>query len=216
MKLTHEEREFLSAWAREEWEPACYQLPCHRLLLAHGVSGAQLLVFIKAWKEGEGKKDLDILGAAANAQPRWPWSTTEEFRARLTEASRWRAPQEGIQTSRHQAEMGTSSMAGPNRSLASKANRQSLSGSNWASSAFRPRNQGSAPPPAPRPGDRQAGAAAAALLGRLRPLRPRPLTLRLPGVGQISEPAGPVGRFGNLPHGMGTPAGVSGAGRSAL
>ena len=27
MKLTHDELEFLSAWAREEWEPACYQLP---------------------------------------------------------------------------------------------------------------------------------------------------------------------------------------------
>lgn len=41
MKLTQEEAEFLSAWAREEWEPACYQLPAHRLQLAHGVSGAQ-------------------------------------------------------------------------------------------------------------------------------------------------------------------------------
>src|SRR5438445_545334 len=37
MKLTHEELEFLSAWAREEWEPACYQLPSHRLQLAHRV-----------------------------------------------------------------------------------------------------------------------------------------------------------------------------------
>src|SRR5262249_28100272 len=27
MKLTHDELEFLSAWAREEGEPACYQLP---------------------------------------------------------------------------------------------------------------------------------------------------------------------------------------------
>ena len=39
MNLTHAELEFLSAWAREEWEPACYQLPCHRLQLAHGVAG---------------------------------------------------------------------------------------------------------------------------------------------------------------------------------
>ena len=62
MTLTHDELEFLSAWAREEWEPACYQLPSHRLQLGHSVSDAQLIVFIKAWTEGEGKKDQDILG----------------------------------------------------------------------------------------------------------------------------------------------------------
>jgi hypothetical protein len=87
MKLTQDELEFLSAWAREEWEPACYQLPCHRFQLAHGVSGAQLLVFIKAWTTGEGKKDQDILAAASNPRPRWPWSTTEEFGIRLAEAN---------------------------------------------------------------------------------------------------------------------------------
>ena len=75
MKLTPEELEFLSAWAREEWEPACYQMPSHRLQLAHKVPGAQLLVLIKAWTESEGKKDVDILGAATNPQPRWPWPT---------------------------------------------------------------------------------------------------------------------------------------------
>ena len=96
MKLAHEELEFLSAWAREEWEPACYQLPSHRLQLAHGVSGAHLLVFIKAWTEGEGKKDQDILGAAVNPQPRWPWSTTEDFDARFAEASRWRTHREAM------------------------------------------------------------------------------------------------------------------------
>ncbi len=90
MKLTHDELEFLSAWAREEWEPACYQLPSHRLQLAHGVPGAKLLAFIKAWTEGEGKKDLDILSAAANPQPRWPWPTAEDFAARFAEISRWR------------------------------------------------------------------------------------------------------------------------------
>src|SRR5260370_8348039 len=59
MKLTHDELEFLSAWAREEWEPACYQLPAHRLQLAHGVSAAQLIGFIKAWTEaGLAKIDL--------------------------------------------------------------------------------------------------------------------------------------------------------------
>jgi hypothetical protein len=96
MKLTHDELEFLSAWAREEWEPACYQLPCHRLQLAHGVAGARLLVFIKAWTEGEGKKDQDILGAAVNSRPRWPWPTTADFDARFAEASRWRTHREGM------------------------------------------------------------------------------------------------------------------------
>lgn len=95
MKLTHDEIEFLSAWAREEWEPACYQLESHRLQLLHGVSGAQLVLFIKAWTEDEGKKDLYILSAAGNAQPRWPWSTAEDFRARFAEASRWRSHREG-------------------------------------------------------------------------------------------------------------------------
>jgi hypothetical protein len=96
MKLTHDELEFLSAWAREEWEPACYWLPSHRLQLAHGVSGAQLLEFIKAWTQGEGKKDMDILGAAANPQPRWPWPTAEAFGARFAEASQWRAHPAGL------------------------------------------------------------------------------------------------------------------------
>jgi hypothetical protein len=95
MKLTDGELGFLSAWAREEWEPACYQLPCHRLQLAHGVSGAQLLIFIKAWTQRENKKDRDILGVAANPQPHWPWLTAEEFGARFAEASRWRTQREG-------------------------------------------------------------------------------------------------------------------------
>ena len=90
MKLTQEELEFLSAWAREEWEPACYRLPAHRLQLAHHVSGAQLIVFIKAWTESEGKKDRDILDAVVNSQPSWPWSSTEDFRGRFEEASRWK------------------------------------------------------------------------------------------------------------------------------
>jgi hypothetical protein len=90
MKLTRNELEFLSAWAREEWEPACYQLPLHRLQLAHEVPGAHLLVFIKAWTEGEGKKDQEILSAAMDPQPAWPWTTPEEFATRFAEASRWR------------------------------------------------------------------------------------------------------------------------------
>ena len=87
MKLTKSELEFLSAWAREEWEPACYQLPAHRLQLAHGVSGATLVVFIKAWTEAERKKDHEIIDVAADLTPHWPWFTTEEFQSRLAEAS---------------------------------------------------------------------------------------------------------------------------------
>jgi hypothetical protein len=94
MKLTQDELEFLSAWAHEEWEPACYQLPAHRLQLAHGVSGAQLVVFIKAWTEGEDKKDQDILGAAVSPRAHWPWPTSEDFRSRFAEADRWRARRE--------------------------------------------------------------------------------------------------------------------------
>jgi hypothetical protein len=86
MKLTPDELEFLSAWAREEWEPACYGLPAHRLQLGHGVVGADLIMFIKAWTESERKKDQDILDAAENLHPRWPWSTAAEFASRLAEA----------------------------------------------------------------------------------------------------------------------------------
>jgi hypothetical protein len=95
LKLTSDELDFLSAWAKEEWEPACYQMPFHRLQLAHGVSAAQLLIFIKAWTEAEGKKDLDILDAAINPQLRWPWATSNDFHARFVEADRWRRHREG-------------------------------------------------------------------------------------------------------------------------
>ena len=88
MNLTQDELEFLSAWAREEWEPACYELPAHRQQLAHGVTGAQLIVLIKAWTEGEGKKDQEILAASVNPQPHWPWTTIGEFANRLAEASK--------------------------------------------------------------------------------------------------------------------------------
>ena len=58
---------------------------------------------IKAWTESEAKKDQDILAAAVNEQPRWPWFTTGEFTGRLAEASerrthrdlRRRAPTQG-------------------------------------------------------------------------------------------------------------------------
>ena len=73
----------------EEWEPACYyDLPAHRQQLAHGVSGAQLIVFIKAWTEGEGKKDHEILAVSVNPHPHWPWATTGQIAGRLAEASK--------------------------------------------------------------------------------------------------------------------------------
>jgi hypothetical protein len=56
MKLTHDELEFLCASAREAWEPACYELPAHRVQLAHGVAGAKLILFIKAWTESEARR----------------------------------------------------------------------------------------------------------------------------------------------------------------
>lgn len=90
MKLTKDELEFLSAWAREEWEPACYQLPAHRLQLVHGVSGMHLIELIKAWTEGEGKKDQDIVAASPGSEPHWPWSTPTDFADRLAAVNRWR------------------------------------------------------------------------------------------------------------------------------
>jgi hypothetical protein len=90
MKLTAGELEFLAAWAREEWDPECYQRPAHRLQLTHGVVGANLIVLIKAWTKANGLKDHAILGVAANAEPPWPWPSAEEFENRLQEALRQR------------------------------------------------------------------------------------------------------------------------------
>jgi len=59
--------------------------------MVHGASGAELIEIIKAWTESEGKRDQEILSAAMNPQPRWPWPTAEEFRARLAEASQRRS-----------------------------------------------------------------------------------------------------------------------------
>jgi hypothetical protein len=88
MILTPGEIEFLAAWAREEWEPACCQLPAHRLQLEHGVSGASLIAFIKAWTNAEQKKDSDILAAASNAHPSWPWPDDAKFQSRLADLCR--------------------------------------------------------------------------------------------------------------------------------
>jgi len=86
MRLRNAEVEFLAAWAREEWELRCYQRFAHQLQLANRVAGALLMSFIKAWTNNEGKKDRDILDAAQNPAPAWPWSTPEEFQTRLEEA----------------------------------------------------------------------------------------------------------------------------------
>jgi hypothetical protein len=56
------------------------------LQLAHGVSGGLFVPFIKAWTKAEGKKDQEILQAAHNSNPPWPWSTATEFQNRLEEA----------------------------------------------------------------------------------------------------------------------------------
>lgn len=91
MKLTAAEIEFLAAWAREESEARCYGLPAHRLQLSHGVVGALFIDLIKAWTVAEGKKDRDILAAATNPQPGWPWSPQAEFASRLKEAAAFAA-----------------------------------------------------------------------------------------------------------------------------
>lgn len=88
MNLTKAELEYLSAWAREEWEPACYHLPAHRLQLAHDVRGAWLGFFIKAWADVSGKKDHEIVDVPAPSEPDWPWATPEEFARRLEQAGR--------------------------------------------------------------------------------------------------------------------------------
>lgn len=94
MTLTPNELEFLAAWAREEQTPACYQLPAHRLQLAHGVSGALLIVFIKAWTKAEHRKDHEILSASNNETPAWPWTNDAHFQSRLKEARDERAVRE--------------------------------------------------------------------------------------------------------------------------
>jgi hypothetical protein len=94
MILTKAELEYLSAWAREEWEPACYHLPAHRLQLAHSVRGAWLGYFIKAWTEASGKKDHEILDIPSPSEPIWPWFSSDEFQRRLEEASGNRADRE--------------------------------------------------------------------------------------------------------------------------
>jgi len=86
MNLTLPEIDFLSAWAREEGEPDCYRRPAHRRQLAHAVAGAHFLDLIKAWTEAENKKDRDMLEAATNPAPAWPWSSPEESRLRLAQA----------------------------------------------------------------------------------------------------------------------------------
>lgn len=86
MNLTNRELEYLSAWAREEWEPACYSLPAHRLQLAHGVRGALLGYFIRAWTEASGRKDCEIMDIPGLSEPNWPWPTAEDFQRRLDEA----------------------------------------------------------------------------------------------------------------------------------
>ncbi|HEX3313547.1 MAG TPA: hypothetical protein VHR72_01595 [Gemmataceae bacterium] len=87
MMLTNAELAYLSAWANEEQQPACYGLPAHRMQLAHGLSGAQMITLIKAWTEAEGKKDHEILDVDADMPPHWPWTSIEDQRNRVSEAA---------------------------------------------------------------------------------------------------------------------------------
>jgi hypothetical protein len=94
MILTQGELKYFSAWAREEWEVACYHLPAHRLQMAHGVRGAWLSLFIKAWTVESGKKDHEILDMPLPSEPVWPWSTSDEFQRRLEQATGLHADRE--------------------------------------------------------------------------------------------------------------------------
>jgi hypothetical protein len=88
MKLTKAEIEFLSAWAREEWEVECYLKPAHRLQVEHKVVGILFVNLIKVWARAEGKADQDIVEAANNSNPAWPWSSADAWRIRLKEAEK--------------------------------------------------------------------------------------------------------------------------------
>jgi hypothetical protein len=88
MKLTKAEIEYLAAWAREEWDVECYRKPAHRLQLEHKVAGILFVSLIKAWAKAEGKTDQDILEAADNPNPAWPWSSADEWQSRLEEAEK--------------------------------------------------------------------------------------------------------------------------------
>jgi hypothetical protein len=86
MKLTQKEIEYLSAWAREEWEPWCYLLHAHNLQRDHGVESPALQSMIKAWSQDASLSHVAILGAAHNPKPDWPWSSEEEWETRYTQA----------------------------------------------------------------------------------------------------------------------------------
>ena len=87
MKLTQDELEFLSAWAPRM---GAQLLRAARTSPADGSrrGGRHLITFIKIWTKGEHRKDQEIFTAAVNPEPRWPWSTTEDFARRMSEASR--------------------------------------------------------------------------------------------------------------------------------
>jgi hypothetical protein len=83
MKLTTEELQFLSAWAREEKALDPYQLPAHQHQAAHKVRSVTLIRAIKAWARAEGRRDEEIFDLCDNPNPPWPWSSGEEMTARL-------------------------------------------------------------------------------------------------------------------------------------
>jgi hypothetical protein len=84
MKLTHDELEFLAAWAREEKASDPYVLPAHQLQAAHQVRGVLLIRAIKGWARVEGRRDEEIFALCDNPNPQWPWSSREEMTERLS------------------------------------------------------------------------------------------------------------------------------------
>ena len=90
MILTRDELEFLSAWGARNGNRRATDCRLTNSNWLTAYQAPQLLVFIKVWTQAEGKKDLEILAAAENPQPRWPWSTPEDFAGRFAEASRCR------------------------------------------------------------------------------------------------------------------------------
>src|SRR3712207_1885280 len=108
MKLTAREAKFLTALAREQNQTGC-RGPAHDLLRKHA--------YPEAPREGPGSlafsyeavpltglllrdcKDLEEIDAflcrgARVTAPEWPWSSAEEYRARLAEAQQVAATQE--------------------------------------------------------------------------------------------------------------------------
>src|SRR5580765_7130785 len=87
MKLTIQELDFLSAWAREEKTANPYVLPAHQLQVGHKMPSVVLIRAIKAWAKSEGRSDEDIFGVRVNSTPGWPWASEGELIERIQQLS---------------------------------------------------------------------------------------------------------------------------------